>query len=67
MSIEITHPAPLPVQCTSCDVVLTAENEANDRDADFWIGQKRDRYCINCADKLSEAQADHEFNLRYAS
>lgn len=58
---------PVCKTCASCDVVLTPANEANDRDADFWIGQKRDRYCIDCADRLSEAQADHAFNLRYSA
>lgn len=60
-------PCPHCPTCESCDVVLTAENEQDDPQARFWMGDKRDRYCIGCADRLSEAQTDATFNLRYAS
>lgn len=53
------------MDCATCDVALTAQNEANDRDADFWIGEKRDRYCIPCADRLSEAQYVNAIADRY--
>jgi hypothetical protein len=43
--------------CERCELSFSHRViEAVDRDARFWLGDKAPRYCVPCADILSEQQ-----------
>lgn len=61
------HPGEHEFACTDCAATLTPDNEFEDREAKFWLGDKRDRYCVKCADRLAEAQYIDGLSRQYAS